>query len=301
MQINRQSTSLATTLSQRRQRLSQLVDFPVILWSGSSSPRNFPANTFPFRASSHFLYFTGISLENAAIRLENGKLELFLDDAATDSLLWHGEMPKRSEIARYIGADADYPMAELASKTDGAATVSIQEATTCLLQARILQRPVEPANALQGVDLELAKAIISVRLSHDEFALEELRKAIAVTLKAHKAGMAATRAGEIEATVRGAIEAVFIAHNMTSAYPSIVTVNGEVLHNTQYYHPLKSGDLLLVDAGAETENGWASDVTRTWPVNGKFSPTQRDLYNVVLAARDACISKILVESFADNN
>lgn len=292
MQINRQSTSLATTLSQRRQRLSQLVDFPVILWSGSSSPRNFPANTFPFRASSHFLYFTGISLENAAIRLENGKLELFLDDAATDSLLWHGEMPKRSEIARYIGADADYPMAELASKTDGAATVSIQEATTCLLQARILQRPVEPANALQGVDLELAKAIISVRLSHDEFALEELRKAIAVTLKAHKAGMAATHAGEIESTVRGAIEAVFIAHNMTSAYPSIVTVHGEVLHNTQYYHPLKSGDLLLVDAGAETENGWASDVTRTWPVNGKFSPTQRDLYNVVLAAHDACISKM---------
>ena len=81
-----------------------------------------------------------------------------------------------------------------------------------------------------------------------------------------------------------------ITHNMTPAYGSIVTVHGEVLHNEQYHHPLQPGDLLLVDAGAETESGWASDVTRTWAVSGKFSPTQRAVYQVVLAAHDACIA-----------
>jgi Xaa-Pro aminopeptidase len=69
-------------------------------------------------------------------------------------------------------------------------------------------------------------------------------------------------------------------------------VHGEVLHNNHYSHSLQSGDLLLADVGAETETGWASDITRTAPVSGKFSPTQRDLYEVVLTAHDACIEKI---------
>ncbi|NES20940.1 MAG: Xaa-Pro dipeptidase, partial [Symploca sp. SIO3E6] len=88
------------------------------------------------------------------------------------------------------------------------------------------------------------------------------------------------------------MEGVIIAHNLTCAYPSIVTVHGEVLHNGEYHHPLQPGDLLLVDVGAETAMGWAADVTRTFPTTGKFSETQRDLYDLVLAAHDACIDKI---------
>jgi Xaa-Pro aminopeptidase len=78
---------------------------------------------------------------------------------------------------------------------------------------------------------------------------------------------------------------------MTCAYSSIVTVQGEVLHNNHYHHPLRSGDLLLADVGAETELGWAADVTRTWAVSGKFSPTQRAIYQVVSAAHDLCIAE----------
>jgi len=300
MEIHRDYTTLATTLLNRRQRLAQRVDFPVILWSGVASPRNYPANLFPFRASSHFLYFAGLPLENAAICLNNGKLELFMDEASPGSALWHGEMPKREEIAQMIGANAAFPLSKLKSRATGAATIAVQSAATCLQQAQILNRPVAPANATvseaapkeQGIDGDLAKAIASLRLSHDAAALSELRKAAAVSVEAHKAGMAATPNAKIEAGVRGAMEGVIIAYNMTCAYPSIVTVHGEVLHNEQYHHPLQPGDLLLADVGAETSMGWASDVTRTWPVTGKFSPTQRDLYNVVLAAHDACIDKI---------
>ncbi|RKH81441.1 M24 family metallopeptidase, partial [Corallococcus praedator] len=78
----------------------------------------------------------------------------------------------------------------------------------------------------------------------------------------------------------------------TCAYNSIVTVHGEVLHNDRYHHPLRSSDLLLADVGAETPDGWASDITRTWPVGNRFSSTQRDLYEVVLAAHDRCIAAV---------
>jgi Xaa-Pro aminopeptidase len=286
------SSSLISTLHNRRQRLATLIDFPVILWSGNPNARNFPANVFPFRASSHFLYFTGLSVPNTAIRLESGKLELFMDNPQPESALWHGEMPHREEIAQVIGADVARPMAELQLYSQGAATIAVQDAATWTQQSQLLNRWILPQQPPQGIDLELAKAIISLRLIHDKSALTELRKAAAVTVEAHTAGMAAATSAHIEAEVRGAMEKVIIAHNMATSYNSIVTVHGEVLHNEHYYHPLQPGDLLLADVGAETEMGWAADVTRTWAVSGKFSSTQRDIYNVVLAAHDGCIAKV---------
>jgi Xaa-Pro aminopeptidase len=292
MEILQQNSTLATTLRDRRQSLARVIDFPVILWSGQRSPRNYPANLYPFRASSHFLYFAGIPLENAAIFLARGKLELFLDEAPPSHALWHGEMPNRKEIARVIGADAAFELSELPSRATGAATIAVQNTATYCQQTQILNRPVALADAPQGIDLELAKAIASLRLCHDAGALSELRQAAAVTVEAHKAGMKATPTAKREAEVRAAMERVIIAHDMTDAYGGIVSVHGEVLHNEQYHHPLQPGDLVLADVGAETPMGWASDVTRTWPVTGKFSSTQRDLYEIVLAAHDACIDKI---------
>ncbi|MEG3909566.1 aminopeptidase P family protein [Microcoleus sp. w2-18bC1] len=292
MTITQGDDLLTHTLQQRWQKLASLINFPVILWSGRSIPRNYPALTYPFRASSHFLYFAGLPLENAAIRLESGKLELFLDDAPASSTLWHGEMPKRAAIAELIGADAAFPMAALKSRSTNAATIAVQDSWTQLQQSQILDRPLAPPNSPTAIDLELTKAIVSLRLSHDAASLVELRQAAAVTVEAHKAGMAATRNAQIEAGVRAAMESVIISKNMTYAYPSIVTVHGEVLHSEYYHNPLQTGNLLLADVGAETSTGWAADVTRTWPVSGKFSPTQRAIYDVVLAAHDACIDKI---------
>ncbi|MEQ9485707.1 aminopeptidase P family protein [Coleofasciculus sp. F4-SAH-05] len=298
MESQQNHNSLATTLRDRRVRLAQLIDFPVILWAGQSCPRNFPANPFPFRASSHFLYFAGLPLEGAAIYLNNGRLELFLDEPSPASTLWHGEMPKREEIAQKIGADAAFPFSDLASRTANAATLAVQDRATYQQQEQLLNRCVNRANSPEGIDRDLAKAIVSLRLCHDAEALSELRKAAAVTVAAHKAGMQAIGGRDVateclyEATIRGAMEGVILAHNMSCAYGSIVTVHGEVLHNDQYHHPLQSGNLLLADVGAETERGWAADVTRTFPVTGSFSSTQRDIYDTVLAAHNACIEKI---------
>ena len=278
------SSFLAATLHQRRRQLAQHITYPVMLWSGQSSSRNFPANVFPYRANSHFLYFAGLPLFNAVIRLEAGRMTLFMDDATPTSILWHGDSPKRQEIAVQIGADEALPLKDL--KVDGAATLPVQDAATRSQQSEILGRS---SQDLVGIDRELAKAIAQIRLIHDEGAIAQIRQAVAVTVQAHQAGMAATASAKTEALVRAAMESVIMGHNMTCAYSSIVTVQGEVLHNNHYHNAIHPGDLLLADVGAEAESGWAADVTRTWAVSGRFSPTQRAIYKIVLAAHDLCI------------
>ncbi|HIK54159.1 MAG TPA: aminopeptidase P family protein [Synechococcales cyanobacterium M55_K2018_004] len=284
--------TLAGTLRQRRQRLAERINFPVVLWSGCSSSRNFPANTYPFRASSHFLYFAGVPLNNAAIRLSNGRLELFMDDPTPADILWHGASPTCEEVAAQIGADAALPLSELKAFAEGAATIAVQDAFTRWQQSNLLNRTMVQPEQSKAQDLELVRAIAAIRLIHDSAALAEIRKAAAVTVQAHHAGMANTPFVSTEAEVRAAMEQVIIGYNMTPAYSSIVTVHGEVLHNSVYSHALQPGDLLLADVGAEAESGWAADVTRTWPVSGQFSPTQRAIYDVVLVAHDQCIAQV---------
>lgn len=285
-------TFLSDALRRRRYRLAKLINFPVILWSGCRPSRNFPKNQYPFRASSHFLYFAGLPLENAAIRMEAGRLELFMDEQNPDDFLWHGEKPTRDEIGQLIGANAAYPLGELWSRSYGCATIPIQDVVVQQHQSNMLNRWLFSAKHLSWIDWELADAIVKLRMCHDEAALAEIRKAVAVSVDAHKAGMSASSGAKSEAEIRAAMERVILANSMTCAYASIVTVHGEILHNEHYYNPVRHGDLLLADVGAETALGWASDVTRTWPISGWFSPSQRQIYEVVLAAHDACIAQI---------
>ncbi|MEB3295404.1 MAG: aminopeptidase P family protein [Synechococcales bacterium] len=292
-------------LQARRIKLAQLLETPVLLWSGDRPARNFPANHYPFRASSHFLYLAGLPLENAVIHLHQGRLTLFWDEPPPSAALWHGAQPNRETIATMIGADAAYPLSELmpgespddrpilqpSKWTDNAATIGLVSEMRSE-QCYVLDRSVNSPNQPDELDCQLTQALISLRLCHDTAALAEMRHAIAVTVQAHQAGMQATPRAKTEAEVRSAMEQVILAANMTTAYNSIVTVYGEVLHNEHYHHPLQSQDLLLADVGAETQNGWAADVTRTWAVQGKFSSTQRDLYQIVLAAHDVAIAAL---------
>ncbi|HEY9701276.1 MAG TPA: aminopeptidase P N-terminal domain-containing protein, partial [Allocoleopsis sp.] len=164
-----------TNILQRRKNLFQKVNFPVILWSGGSISRNFPANVFPFRANSHFLYFAGIPLENAAILLDNHQLTLFMDDPHPNSALWHGYSPKCSDLANQIGADHHFPLSELKKYSNNAATIAVLDLFTYNQQCEILNRKILPASKSQGIDLELAQAIVSLRLSHDQAAINQLK------------------------------------------------------------------------------------------------------------------------------
>lgn len=264
----------------------------VLIAAGVPRPRNYAANTFPFRATSHFLYLFGPPLRGGYGYWDGQEWTLFLPEQEPDAALWSGPEPTGADVASALGCPVR-PDGELPGALAGrpVATLPAPDLETCEAQAVLLRRTVRPG-VIEGIDEELADAMIELRLTHDEAAIRELRLAAEGTAAAHRAGMKATRPGLRESAVRAAMEAELIARGMTVAYGSIVTVHGDVLHNEQHHNLLGDKDLLLADVGAETAGGWAGDVTRTWPVSGRYSPTQRDLYDVVLRAQRATVAAV---------
>jgi Xaa-Pro aminopeptidase len=277
----------------RRARLAaRLGNRPALIAAGLPRPRNYAANVYPYRASSHFLYLFGLPLRGAVAAYDGASFTLYLPDPEPDQALWEGEPPTPHEISDATGC-AVLPLARLAASIRGraVATLPAPDAETRLEQSRLLGRDIRPG-VIDALDMPLADAMIDLRLHHDDAARDELRLAAAATAAAHAAGMAATRPGRTAAEVRAAMEAALMARGMGCAYPSIVTPHGEILHSERYDLRLADGDLLLADVGAETPAGWAGDVTRTWPASGRYSTTQREIYQVVLAAQQHAIAAV---------
>jgi len=278
--------------AERRSRLQARLRSPALLAAGASRPRNFPHNRYPFRAESHFLYFVGRQLENAALYVEPSRVVLYAPPTDPDAALWTGAQPSLEELAVELGVEVR-PLGELQPPAD-TVTLPPQDWDTALWLEDLLGRAVEPGAGAYviGAERELADAIIELRLCHDGAAVDQLRQAAHVTALAHRAGMRATRPGIREVVVRAAMEQAIVASGMTTSYNSIVTVQGDVLHNERHDGLLGERDLLLADVGAETPEGWAGDVTRTWPASGRYSAEQRAIYEVVLFAQQAAISAV---------
>jgi Xaa-Pro aminopeptidase len=276
----------------RRARLSSRLRGPALLVAGQSRPRNFQHNRFPFRAESHFLYLVGRSIEGAALLVTPQGATLYAPESDPEAELWTGPMPSLEDWSRALGLEVR-PIEELRGAEDVAA-LPPQDLDTALWLSELLDRDLEPGGGVElaGADAELAEAMIALRLVHDDAAVAQLEEAAAVTHRAHLAGMRGTRPERREASVRAAMEAEITAAGCATAYGSIVTVHGEVLHNERHDGLLTATDLLLADVGAETPEGFAGDVTRTWPVSGRFSGTQKAAYEVVLASQRAAIAKV---------
>jgi len=277
---------------ERRARLDRLLGGPKLFVSGLSRPRNFEHNPYPFRAESHFLYFAGASIEGAALLVDGDRTALYVEPPTDDDALWFGPRPSLDELSASLEIEVR-PLAELSPRSD-TALLPPQDAETAFFLADLVHRDVEASggDSLDGRDAALADAVIELRLHQDDAAIAQLRLAASLTRDAHRAGRAATRPGVREAVVRAAMEHVMLAADVVPAYAPIVTVHGEILHANAYHRELRDGDLLLADVGAETREGWAGDVTRVWPVSGRFSSTQRTLYEVVLAAQEAAIGAV---------
>jgi Xaa-Pro aminopeptidase len=281
-----------TACAERRGRLTaRLGNRPALIAAGAPRPRGTHRGLHPFRAASHFLYLFGLHLEKAVGLWTGETWQLFLPEPGPDAALWTGAVPSLSEWAEIVGV----PIVSMAKIKDdvkpGTATLPSPDVETCLEQSNLLGRDIRPGK-LATVDEPLADALIELRLVHDQAGIAGLREAAQATDAAHAAGMHAARPGIRESVVRAAIEAELVARNMTTSFNSIVSVHGEVLHNEDHHFTLAEGDLLLVDAGAESAGGWAGDVTRTWPVSGRYSSTQRDLYEVVLRAQSDAAAAI---------
>ena len=287
------SVSERSALTRRREQLARALGAaPALMASSRPRPRNYAADQFPFRASSHFLYLFGLAAPDGMGLYDGQGWTLYLPEPGPDDALWDGVVPGFDEISERTGC-AVRSRAELPAALKGreVATLPTPDLETCLELAALLGREVRPGH-LSPVDVPLADAMIALRLRHDDAAVAQLRQAAEVTEAAHLAGMRATRPGVLEAVVRAAMEAEFTARDVRPAYQPIVTVHGEVLHNLRYDHPLREGELLLADVGGESPGGFACDVTRTWPVTGRFSTPQRELYELVLRMQKASIAAV---------
>jgi Xaa-Pro aminopeptidase len=250
----------------------------VLLASGTPHSRNYPANHYPFRASSHFLYFCGWNQEGCLALLEDGQCKLYYPQPGLEEAVWEGAGPDPEAIRERFAFD------QLESIDDH--RLAPEEILVIdPVAASAVGRPWEP----QGRDAALAEAVVTVRLIHDEAGQRQLRSAADLTVKAHQAGLAAIAPGANELDVRAALTAAVLAGGGTTSFHPIVSIHGEGLHNHFCGNRLSEGDLLLIDFGAENAEGWAGDVTRTHPVSGKLDTRQAELYQVVLAANQNCI------------
>ncbi len=283
--------SITTVRSERRRALCERAGAPILLGNNGTRARNLPINSLPFRSDSSFLYFTGCTEPGAFALLVDGTCTLFLTPPEPGDELWHGEVPSIHARAEALGIAHARPLGEVmeAAEAHSGRLLSLAvpdptiTARLAQLSGRRLAYPDTPGPR------PLVDAVIALRRTRDEHELVEMRHAASLAADGHRTLMRATRVGGTERGLAALFEAMIAARGAVPSYHPIVTVRGEVLHNPDYPNLLRSGDLLLVDAGAESAGGYASDITRTWPVNGVFDSRQRDLYSLVLAANEACI------------
>ncbi|MBL9076407.1 MAG: aminopeptidase P family protein [Planctomycetes bacterium] len=284
----------------RRRQFLAAIDTPVLLMAGGWIARNYPANWHPFRADSTFLFFFPEPEPNAAALFDpkDGSVTLFLDERTQADALWHGPVPGFADVKKAVGVTAVVARGELAAfvrKKCGKRTVR----TIAIADPRATAE----ANAITGAEVDfhdaarvahpdLVAAVAALRNHRTAEELAEMRRAAAVTREAHTLAMARTRTGIYEQELVGHVEGTFARHGCVPAYNTILSVRGEVLHNHAHGNLLHETDLVLLDAGAETASGYCADVTRTWPVGGRFSPEACDVYDVVLAAEQAAIEAV---------
>ena len=275
--------------AERRRVLQSRVGEPVLLMGNGLQCRNLPMNKFPFRQDSNLLYYSGCSIPGAAMLVEEGASTLYLPFPGPGDALWHGAHPSAEELSEQYGV-AVKPIEELEGDLEGCNPLglAVSDPAANAVAAKLTGRPLSFGGD-NGPE-KLVDAVIEARRVKDELEAEQHRKAAVVTREAHIAAMRATGVDVHEREVAAAFTNVLRRAGATEAYSSIVTVRGEVLHNPHYTNTLQAGELLLLDGGAEVASGYCCDVTRTWPVTGRFSDMQRSAYEAVLEAHQSSVA-----------
>ena len=151
---------------------------------------------------------------------------------------------------------------------------------------------IEPNIVNNYSSFELTTAVIAQRSIKSKEEVVDIEKAVNVSYDMYALAMSMAKPGLFEREIAGFVEGVVLAAGGRLSFPTILSVHGETLHNHYHHNKMKSGDIFVMDSGAEVSNGYASDITRTIPVNGKFSSMQKDIYEIVLKAQVSSIKAI---------
>jgi Xaa-Pro aminopeptidase len=275
---------------QRRGKLKQHVGSGVILFLGNeNSSMNYADNLYHFRQDSTFLYFFGIDRPALAalIDIDLDTEIIFGDDLTVEQMVWTGYQRPLAEQAENIGITIVQPLHSLPEVIGQARK---QNRNIHLLP---FYRPeqAQTLNALFGINsaqlrsmvsVSLIKAIVAERSVKSEAELAEIENAVNATIDVQLEAIHYAKEGMREAEIAGRIHGLAISAGGSLAFPTILTVNGQILHNHYSNTILHNGQLVLCDCGVETAMHYAGDLTRTFPVSKSFSTPQKEIYSLVL-------------------
>lgn len=280
------------TYMRRRAQLKSSVKEGVLLFLGNNeAPMNYPSNTYRYRQDSHFIYFFGLQIDHlaAVIDIDEDREILFGDDYTIDDIIWMGDQPSIASLAESCGVKQSMPFAALAEYLNKARQAGrpvhflppYRDDNKILLH-QLLDIPFGQLKASASV--EMIKGVVALRECKTAEEIEEMEKICNVGVDMHLSAMHGAKAGRLERELAGVAEGITLSGGAGVSFPVILSQNGETLHNHHHEQYLENGRMLLVDAGAEAMSGYSSDYTRTFPVSGKFTQKQREIYEIVLQA-----------------
>lgn len=270
------------------------VDNGVILILGNSeAPCNYPGNCYKFRQDSTFLYFFGINEPDmaAVIDTATGEQILFGNDVDIDDIIWMGPQESVAEKAQSVGVGKSSPMSQLQSVIDKAKSQGRKvhflppyRNHNKILLNELLGIPV--AALKENASVELIKSVVDLRIVKDQYELEEITKACNIGYAMHYTAMKMAKLGMVEQELAGLMEGIAHSQGAMTSFATILSQNGETLHNHKHHQILTEGRMIVIDAGAETNMNYCSDFTRTIPSSGKFTSQQKDIYTIVAEANN---------------
>jgi len=284
----------------RRAELKKNFKNGILLFPGNDeSAMNYAGNTYPFRQDSSFLYYFGIDVPNMVglIDIDENKEILFGYEFSVEDVVWMGPQPKLAQLSSLIGIEnyesLDKLEKYLKSKKNKQAKIHFlptYRGDQTLKLANLLGE--NPYKLKSKFSKKLIEAVVAQRSIKAEEEVAEIEYAMEIAYQMHTTAMHMAKPGVVERDIAGAIEGIASSLGAGLSFPAIVSKNGQTLHNHYHGNVLKEGDLLVCDAGAESLLHYASDITRTTPVGGKFSFRQREIYEIVLTAQKNAINMI---------
>lgn len=282
----------------RRCKLRELVESGlIILFGNNDSPNNYPANAYKFRQDSTFLYFFGEHRDGlvGVIDADNGEEWLLGDEIDIDDIVWYGSVHSVKAMAEETGAKGSLPLSALTEMVEKAVHAGRKihflppyRHDTMIAISDLLG--IHPSKQRDAASLSLIKAVISLRSIKSEEEIAELERASAIGYRMHTTAMRLARPGVTEQYIGGVLDGIASSYGAQVSFASIVSMHGEILHGYPSPRPLEQGRLLLVDAGAETNENYCSDHTRTTPIGGKYTQRQKDIYDIVVDCHDLALS-----------
>ena len=286
------------TYVNRRAELKKLVKSGIIILFGNNeSPANFPANGYyPFRQDSTFLYYFGPKRDGlvGVIDVDNDKELLIGNDIDIDDIVWYGSVDSVHDMAEHAGVKESAPMKQLQVICDNA----MKEKRTIhflppyrhdtMIQIFDLLG-IHPSKQREAASVELIKAVVKMRSTKEQQEIEEIERACAIGYKMHTTAMRVTKPGVTEKYVGGQVNGIANSYGAMVSFPTIFSQHGEIMHGNPSMAVLESGRLALCDCGGETMEHYCSDNTRTFPVNGKFTQRQLEIYSIVEDCHDLAL------------